>query len=153
MKSIRIITIGGKHDKDLVDRIQTYQQRLARTMPLVWLLLPHIDGDEMSIRRAESALLASKLRDDDVVVLLDERGTQLSSEALAGKLGSWLDSTKNIVVVIGGSYGVDDAFVQRADFVLSLSKLVFPHQLVRLILAEQLYRARMILDGHPYHHK
>ncbi len=70
----------------------------------------------------------------------------------AGRLQGAFDSSRQVAVVIGGAYGVDDRVRQRADFVWSLSKLVFPHQLVRLILAEQLYRAQEIAGGRPYHH-
>ena len=85
-------------------------------------------------------------------MLLDERGQNVDSPALASRLQGAFDSSKQVAVIIGGAYGVDDRVRQRADFVWSLSKLVFPHQLVRLILAEQLYRAQEIAGGRPYHH-
>jgi 23S rRNA (pseudouridine1915-N3)-methyltransferase len=85
-------------------------------------------------------------------VLLDERGHNVDSPALASALRGAFDSGRTVTVVIGGAYGVSDRVRERADFVWSLSKLVFPHQLVRLILAEQLYRAQEISAGRSYHH-
>ena len=95
----------------------------------------------------------SRLQDDDFVVLLDERGTLLDSPALSGAILGQLDLSRSVVCIIGGAYGVSDALTTRADLVWSLSPLVFPHQLVRLLLAEQLYRAQEIAGGRPYHHQ
>jgi 23S rRNA (pseudouridine1915-N3)-methyltransferase len=100
--------------------------------------------------KQEAVQLLSKINPQDYVILLDERGKQLSSEKFAHKLASI--HHKTCVFIIGGAYGVDDSVRERADFVWSLSELVFPHQLVRLILAEQLYRAHCIQSSHPYHH-
>jgi 23S rRNA (pseudouridine1915-N3)-methyltransferase len=87
-------------------------------------------------------------------VALDERGKQMSSEALAAFIQSRAnESKKNIIFLIGGAYGIDEAVLKRADYRWSLSQLTFPHQLVRLILAEQVYRACSILKNEKYHHK
>ena len=153
MTHIAIIAIGGKHDSGLAAKIADYTDRLGRHGGLQWLLLPHIHGDEAFVRRAESASIATKLKDGDLVILLDERGSQVSSEALAANIQGWEATNKRLVFVIGGAYGVDESLRQRAAFVWSLSQLVFPHQIVRLIVAEQLYRAQMITLGHPYHHQ
>ena len=85
-------------------------------------------------------------------MLLDERGDEIDSPQLARVLDNAFTVGRQITFIIGGAYGVDDRVHQRADFVWSLSPLVFPHQLVRLILSEQLYRAQQITAGHPYHH-
>ena len=86
------------------------------------------------------------------VVVLDERGQNIGSEAFASKLGGWVDGgTATIVCLIGGADGHAEAVRERADLLLSLGRLTWPHMLVRGLLAEQLYRARCILDGHPYH--
>ncbi|MGE5327716.1 MAG: 23S rRNA (pseudouridine(1915)-N(3))-methyltransferase RlmH, partial [Thiobacillus sp.] len=90
---------------------------------------------------------------DDAVILLDEAGKLINSQDLSRKLTEYFNRSKNIVFVIGGAYGVHDALFERADFIWSLSPLVFPHQLVRLILTEQIYRAQEIDAGHPYHHE
>jgi 23S rRNA (pseudouridine1915-N3)-methyltransferase len=151
-KDIVILAIGIKHDSDLKSAIERYETRLRTTSPIQWALLPYSSRDGEEARRDESARILEKIRNDDYVVLCDERGSQLSSEALAAKL-SQASSMKRLVIVIGGAYGVDSSVHMRADFVWSLSSLVFPHQLVRLIVVEQLYRAQMITTNHPYHHQ
>ena len=89
---------------------------------------------------------------DGIAVALDERGKSITSEALANQIGRWRDDGRPAVsFVIGGADGLDPAFVQSADLVLSFSPMVWPHQLVRIMLAEQLYRTTTILSGHPYH--
>src|SRR5690606_26864495 len=114
-------------------------------------------GSSMSpeeIKRVETDLLQSFVAPEDKVILLDETGTELSSVANANRLQNYLNSaTKHLVVIIGGAYGVTDELKKRADFIWSLSPLVFPHQLVRLILIEQLYRGFTILAGEKYHHQ
>ncbi len=90
---------------------------------------------------------------DDFVVLLDERGKRVDSPTLSRLFLDPLESSRPVVVIIGGAYGVDSSVHARADFIWSLSPLVFPHQLVRLILAEQVYRSQEIAAGHPYHHE
>lgn len=104
-------------------------------------------------RQDESERILSRLKPDDFVILLDERGKLVDSPSLSRLLLAPLESSKTVVVIIGGAYGVDDTVHNRADIVWSLSPLVFPHQLVRLILAEQLYRAQEIAAGNPYHHE
>jgi 23S rRNA (pseudouridine1915-N3)-methyltransferase len=90
---------------------------------------------------------------DDYLVALDEKGKQITSEGLAAFIQARAnDSCKNLVFLIGGAFGLDEAVIKRADFKWSLSQLVFPHQLVRLILAEQVYRACTILRSEKYHH-
>ncbi|HKO79808.1 MAG TPA: 23S rRNA (pseudouridine(1915)-N(3))-methyltransferase RlmH, partial [Chitinophagaceae bacterium] len=99
-------------------------------------------------------LILQWLNKDDYLVVLDERGKQLSSEGLAEFIQARAnESTKKLIFLIGGAFGVDEAILKRADYKWSLSHLVFPHQLVRLILAEQVYRACTILKNEKYHHK
>lgn len=91
---------------------------------------------------------------DDYLILLDEKGKQLTSESLAEFIQARAnESIKKVVFLIGGAFGVDDSIFKRANFKWSLSQLVFPHQLVRLILVEQVYRACTILKNEKYHHK
>lgn len=150
--SIRVLAIGKKHEAWIVDGVDRYEKRLRKPFDVTWQLLPHSmrDGDEA--RAEESERILGRVDRDTYLVLLDERGVNLDSPGLSSKLQSALDRGKQIVLVIGGAYGVDDRVRQRADLVWSLSKLVFPHQLVRLIVAEQLYRAQEIAAGRPYHH-
>lgn len=154
---ITIAAIGKKHDPKLVDSIEGYTKRLQHYVKCEWKLVETKITQSMpeeTIKNAESEMLCSLFSQEDVVILLDERGAELTSPALADKLQSFMNSSiKNVVFIIGGAYGVNEELMRRADFTLSLSKLVFPHQLVRLILAEQLYRAHTILAGEKYHHQ
>ena len=150
---LKVITVGKKHDMWVVDGIERYQKRLRAPFSIEWVLLPHssLEGDRA--RQEESERILSRLNDDEYVVLLDERGKLLDSPHLSTVLGEQLDMSRTIVLVIGGAYGVTDSIHQRAQLVWSLSPLVFPHQLVRLILIEQLYRAQQIRLGGSYHHE
>lgn len=147
-----IVAVGSRHDSGLADRIADYEKRLSRSFNIRWQLIPYSQQSGDVARRTESDAIRSKLKNEDIVVLLDERGTELTSEAFAGKLEQWSLSGKRLIMIIGGAYGVDAALRQQADFTWSLSKLVFPHQIVRLLLIEQIYRATTISAGHPYHH-
>lgn len=151
--SITIISVGKKHEDWIVEGIERYQKRLRAPFSLEWVLLPHSSFEGDKARQEESERILSKLKPTDYVVLLDERGKQLDSPALASWLESQFVQSRNVVMVIGGAYGVDDTVHSRADMVWSLSPLVFPHQLARLILAEQLYRAQQIAAGSAYHHE
>ncbi len=150
---IRVLAVGKKHEPWVVAGIERYQTRLKRPFTLEWVLLPHSSRQGDSARQDESQRLLARLGKDDFVVLLDERGRLLDSPALATALLTPLEQSKDVVIIIGGAYGVDETVHARADLVWSLSPLVFPHQLVRLILTEQLYRAQEIVAGRPYHHE
>lgn len=152
---VLLLAIGKRHDAELVAAIETYSKRLTHYATASWRLLEPAKGklDAETTRRLESEVLAAELAPDDFVVLLDERGKELSSPQLAELLADKQQrAVKRVVFIIGGAFGVDAALRTRAQFVWSLSKLVFPHQLVRLILTEQLYRAFTITRGEPYHH-
>lgn len=153
---ITILAVGKKHDPKLVSVIDDYIGRLTHYTEVSWRLIEAKISSSMNpdqIKNLESDLLLAQLNQGDVVVLLDETGVQLSSIELADKLQGYMNQgRKNIVIIIGGAYGVSENVFKRSDFILSLSKLVFPHQLVRLILVEQLYRAHTILAGEKYNH-
>ena len=129
-----------------------YEKRLKPPFNIEWVLLPHSSLEGMRARQEESQALLARLKDDDFVILLDETGRQVTSPQLAAQLEQQFVGSRRVVLVIGGAYGVDETLMARADAVWSLSELVFPHQLVRLILAEQLYRAQEIARGGSYHH-
>ncbi|WP_261623934.1 23S rRNA (pseudouridine(1915)-N(3))-methyltransferase RlmH [Nesterenkonia marinintestina] len=150
--SIRVLAVGKKHEKWAVDGIERYTQRLRKPYDLEWKLHPHSSRDEAAARAEESTRMLGTIRPEEHVILLDERGKNLSSPDLAQHLQSRFDVGASVAMVIGGAYGVDEQLHGRADLVWSLSKLVFPHQLVRMILAEQIYRAQEISAGRPYHH-
>jgi 23S rRNA (pseudouridine1915-N3)-methyltransferase len=153
-RKLRIIAIGRRHDKMVTPLIEDYGRRLRPRLTLQWTFLPHEDGgkDRTSQISAESNAIRSSLKGTEYVVVLDDTGVQLTSEAFSEKLHGLAALPQDITFVIGGAYGVDTAILQHADFVWSLGKLTFPHQLVRPLLVEQLYRAVTIWDGRHYHH-
>lgn len=150
---IKILTVGKKHESWVFEGIERYQKRLRAPFVAEWVLLPHssLEGDRA--RQEESERILSRLTASDVVVLLDERGKALDSPGLSALLSEHLHQSRTVAIVIGGAYGVDASVHQRAQVIWSLSPLVFPHQLVRLILTEQLYRAQQIALGGSYHHE
>lgn len=150
--SVRILAVGKKHESWVSEGIDRYAKRLKKPFDLTWHLLPHSAREGDTARQEESARILAKVGERDHVVLLDERGRNVDSPGLARHLQARFDAGQAVTVVIGGAYGVDETVHARADFVWSLSNLVFPHQLVRLVLAEQLYRAQEIAGGGPYHH-
>lgn len=154
---ILLLAIGRKHDQKLVDALYEYEKRLEHYADVSWDLVEAKITSSMNpeeIKKAESQVLLARTTTNDTLVLLDETGQQLSSPELAAKIQTFKNSsTKRLVFIIGGAYGVTGEVQQRANLVWSLSKLVFPHQLVRLILVEQLYRAHTILAREKYHHQ
>lgn len=150
---VRILAVGKKHESWVQEGIQRYEKRLQRPFDVSWQLLPHSAREGDAARGEESARILDKINDGDYVILLDERGTNLDSPSLSSYILSPLQRSQAVVIIIGGAYGVDASVHQRANLIWSLSKLVFPHQLVRLILTEQIYRAQEITNGRPYHHE
>lgn len=150
---LKVLTVGKKHESWVAEGIERYQKRLRAPFSIEWVLLPHssLEGDRA--RQEESERILSRLSADDYVVLLDERGKALDSPGLSTLLADQLHASRTLVLIIGGAYGVDTTVHDRAQFVWSLSPLVFPHQLVRLILTEQIYRAEQISVGGSYHHE
>lgn len=151
--SVRILAVGKRHESWVEDGIDRYERRLRKPFDVSWQLIPHSARDGDAAREEESERMLQRVDRDAFLVLLDERGVNLDSPGLAAGLQGALDQGRQPVVVIGGAYGVSERMRERADLVWSLSRLVFPHQLVRLILAEQLYRAQEIAAGRPYHHE
>ncbi len=150
---INIVAIGKKHEAWVLEGIERYSRRLRAPWNCDWVLLPHSAFEGDRARQDESERILSRLDTRDIVILLDERGKLLDSPALSSLIEASFNTSQRIVIIIGGAYGVSDSLMQRANVVWSLSPLVFPHQLVRLILAEQLYRAQEIAAGRPYHHE
>lgn len=109
-------------------------------------------GSPAERKKRESEMLLSAVPDGAKVVVLDERGKQTGSEAFAKKLGNWQDEgVPAVVFMIGGADGHTDELRKRADYLMAFGEMTWPHFLARVMLAEQIYRARTILDGHPYH--
>jgi 23S rRNA (pseudouridine1915-N3)-methyltransferase len=155
---ISLWTIGKANDGYVKEGIEDFTKRISRYFPVEWAIIPVPKNagmlSEVDLRKREAEIILQWLRPDDFLVALDERGRQLSSESLAQFLQSRSnESIKNLVFLIGGAYGLDDGILKKAKFTWSLSNLTFPHQLVRLILSEQIYRACTILRNEKYHHK
>jgi len=150
---ITIIAVGKKHETWIEDGLERYEKRLKRPFDVKWVLLPHSSRSDLLARQEESQRILSHLQERDYVVLLDETGENVTSPTLSSLLESQFSNSRQLVFIIGGAYGVDERLLARADFVWSLSKLVFPHQLVRLLVIEQIYRAQSIATGSSYHHK
>ncbi len=151
---IQLLTIGKQQDPATRLALEDFTQRINRYFPCEWkLITPSRLTDPIAIKKAEAQLVLQQIQKDDYLVLLDERGKNISSPELATMLQQRAnESRKQIVFMIGGAYGADSSVQQRADFTWSLSRLVFPHQIARLVLAEQVYRACTILRNEKYHH-
>ncbi len=150
--------VGKTNEAYLKEGIEKYAKRLKRYYPCEFTILPDIrqagklSPDQLKQREGERILQA--LRPDDGLILLDERGTAFTSVELA----HWLDRQlqqpyRRLIFLVGGAYGFDSAIYERANFQLSVSTLTFSHQMIRLFLAEQLYRAATILRNEPYHNQ
>ena len=155
---IQFWSIGKNHESYVKEGIEDFTKRIAKYFPVEWNIIPVPKNagmmSEMDLKKKEGEMIVDWLRKDDYLVALDEHGKEMSSEKLAEFLQSRAnDSVKTLVFVIGGAFGLDDAVLQKAKYKLSLSKLTFPHQLARLILAEQLYRACTIIRNEKYHHR
>ena len=147
---IKILSVGSKPSQDISSIISDYQKRLPRNISIVWQYLKSSNtGDVHTSKQQESESILRAINDSEKVILLDETGKNISSPELSKQVFS---DKQNVVFIIGGAYGVSEKVFKRADFVWSLSKLVFPHQLVRAMLAEQIYRSYTISINHPYHH-
>jgi len=144
--NIICITVGKKHEHMYAEAIADFEHRILNYARFDWVYI------EPSHIVNESEAILSKIQPDDCVIVLDEKGKNYSSEQFANLLEKADNqSKKRVVFIIGGAYGVTDKVLEQGN-VMSLSQLVFPHQLVRLILAEQIYRACTIRKGEKYHH-
>lgn len=154
---ILLWSVGGKHSSYIQEGVDDFTGRIKHYFPCEWkLIAPPKNAASLSETEQkdfESKALLDALDPIDYVVLLDERGRMLSSPRLAELVNERaVNGAKKIHFVIGGAFGVNEAVRKRADLVWQLSQLVFPHQLVRLMLAEQVYRACTILRNEKYHH-
>lgn len=154
---LQLWTIGKPNEAYVQAGIEDFTRRITNYYPVEWKLLPAAKQTssftEADIKKAEAQAILSALQKDDYLVLLDEEGKQMTSPQLAAFIEARANnSVRNLIFLIGGAYGVDEQVKSRANFTWSLSKLVFPHQLVRLILAEQVYRACTIIRNQKYHH-
>lgn len=152
-----LLCVGRTREKDLSSAIERYAARIPHYMPFTLECLPDIKtGPSMTPERQkemEGQKILSMLQPGDYLLLLDERGKEYTSREFAAFIQSKSHSVSGrLVLVIGGPYGFSPAVYDRANGMLGLSRMTFPHELVRLFIVEQLYRAMTILRGEPYHH-
>ncbi len=150
---LRVLAVGKDRSGLYAPAVEEYAKRIARYARFELVELPEARRHAGTARAKEEegeAILA-RLRPGNRVVALDERGDEPTSAALAERLGRWLQGGRDVALVLGGSDGLSDAVLARADERLALSRMTLAHRLARLVLAEQLYRAFTILRGEPYH--
>jgi len=155
---IEFWSIGKAHEKSLKEAIEGYTSRIQKYCPIHWEIIPVPKNaammSELDLKKMEGKMILDWLDKDTILVALDEYGKEMSSIQLSefitkkGNMG-----TKKLVFLIGGAFGLDESVLKRADHTWSLSKLTYPHQLVRLLLAEQIYRAYTIIKNEKYHHR
>lgn len=156
---VTIIAVGKIKEKYLKDGIAEYMKRLSRFCDTEIIEVSDEEApeslstlQEIQVKKKEAEKMIKRIKSGCMLIVLDVKGEKISSEGLAAKINSYfLSGSSHITWVIGGSLGVDQGLIDRATFRLSLSDMTFPHQLTRLILLEQLYRAFKIINGETYH--
>ena len=154
---LQLWSVGKDHESYVKAGVEDFTRRISRYYPVEWMILPpprNAATFTMSdLKKKEGEMILEKLEKDDYLIALDEKGKQMSSEGLAEFIQTRANaSIRNLIFLIGGAYGLDQPVLQRANYKWSLSQLTLPHQLVRLVLAEQLYRACTIQRNEKYHH-
>ncbi|MBC7949242.1 MAG: 23S rRNA (pseudouridine(1915)-N(3))-methyltransferase RlmH [Chitinophagaceae bacterium] len=155
---IQFWAIGKANEPYVNAGVEEFTNRVDKYFKTAWTILPVPKNagqmSEVELRRKEAEMILQGLAKDDYLVALDENGKQVTSVKLAAFLQARAnESVKKIVFLIGGAYGLDESVLTRANYTWSLSSLTFPHQIVRLLLAEQVYRASTILRNEKYHHQ
>jgi 23S rRNA (pseudouridine1915-N3)-methyltransferase len=152
---IHLLAVGERMPPWVNQGFREYAARLPAECALSLREIPALrrgrNADLARIAREEAERMLEAIPRDCLVVALDERGRALTTAELSGRLDEWMHSGRDVALLVGGPEGLDDACRARADLVWSLSSLTFPHPLVRVIVAEQIYRAWSLLRGHPYH--
>ncbi|CAA0147981.1 23S rRNA (pseudouridine(1915)-N(3))-methyltransferase RlmH [Tenacibaculum maritimum] len=155
---IKLLAIGKTDDKNLIQLIDTYQKRLKHYIKFELEIIPDIKNaknlSSPQQREKEGELILSKIQNTDQLVLLDDKGKDFTSIGFSEYLQKKMNSgIKQLVLVIGGPYGFSDAVYKKATRKISLSRMTFSHQMIRLFIVEQLYRGFTILKNEPYHHE
>ena len=152
-----LVLVGKTNDKHFQAGIDDYTSRIGHYMPFSITVIPELKNTkaltEQQQKEREGDLILQKVSQSDKLVLLDEHGKEFRSVEFASWLERQQQQGRKLVFVIGGPYGFSDAVYKRADEKLSLSKMTFSHQMVRLVFTEQIYRACTIIKGEPYHHE
>lgn len=152
-----LILVGKTNDKHFQAGIDEYAARIVHYMPFSITVIPELKNtkslSEQQQKDREGELILQKLHPSDTLVLLDERGKEMRSVEYAEWLNRQQQNSRRLVFVIGGPYGFSQSVYDRANALISLSRMTFSHQMVRLVFTEQLYRACTIIKGEPYHHE
>ena len=153
---INLLCIGKTDDKEIKNLVNYYLTRLPRHWNFEITEIPDVKNARNLtpdlLKKEEAKLFLNQIENTDLVVLLDEKGKQFTSREFAQKLDSYQNnSIKNICFLVGGAYGFSEEMYQRANEKISISKMTFTHQMIRLFFVEQIYRADQILQGKPYH--
>lgn len=154
---VTLFLTGRTRERYLREGIDEYIKRIVRYAPFKTEIIPDVKvSGKMTpdqVKKLEAERILPRIKSIDYVVLLDEKGKMFGSEDFADYLAGLERLTSHTVFVIGGAFGFSESFYQRANALVSLSKMTFSHQMARLIFVEQLYRAYSILKGDPYHHR
>ncbi len=154
---ICLLTVGKTDTGWVREGLETYSSRLGRYVRFSVKEIPELKNasslSKAQVKDKEGSLILASIGPKDMVILLDEHGKEYTSVEFAKEVERFTASGKNIVFVIGGAYGFSDEVYNRSDGKVSLSKMTFPHQMVRTVFTEQLYRAFTIIKGEPYHHE
>jgi len=154
---IQLLVVGKTTDQRLISLIDDYIQRLKHYIPFEFVVIPDIKNakalSEDQLKTAEGEAILARLTPSMDVLLLDEHGREFRSVEYADYLQKKMSAGKDLALIIGGAYGFSEAVYQRANGKLSLSRMTFSHQMIRLMAIEQIYRAMTILRGEPYHHE
>ena len=147
-------SVGKAHESYIKEGVEIFTKRISHYYPVEWKIFSSSKStSEEQVKKNEATQLLNAIQKDDILVALDENGKQWNSNELAAFIQQRANSsTKNLIFIIGGAYGLHETIFERCDYKWSLSKLVFPHQLVRLLLSEQVYRACTIIRNEKYHH-
>ncbi len=152
-----LIWVGKTVNKHFVAGINDYVERIGHYMPFETLTIPELKNtkklSEEQQKTAEGELILKQIQPSDTVVLLDEHGKEMRSIEFAAWTEKKQQTARRLIYIIGGPYGFSEAVYQRADEKISLSRMTFSHQMVRLVFVEQIYRACTIIKGEPYHHE
>lgn len=154
---ITLIAVGKMAESRLRDLVEMYISRLTHYIPFEYLQIADLKGSRgisnQQQKQAEGKAILDSLKSSDYVILLDERGKQFTSRELSQMIQQKANTlTGRLVIVVGGPYGFSEDVYSRANGLMSLSKMTFPHEVARMLIVEQLYRAMSIQRGEPYHH-
>jgi 23S rRNA (pseudouridine1915-N3)-methyltransferase len=152
------LLVIGKTTFDFVKQgVNEYAERIGRYAPFSIFVIEGLKKSQSlsdeQVKQKEGELILKQIKPTDTLILLDEKGKRFTSVGFSTHVAAWMQSGKDVVLVIGGAYGFSETVYQRVQHKISLSDMTFSHQLIRVIFLEQLYRAFTILRGEPYHHE